>query len=113
MTQPGWLLASDGEITAYAGGVLAYVNTGALELLFRRPDVVASIKINGRDGQEIGSARPSDDRSRVWFDIGGATFFAWHRDLHGLVNFTTSSAPLQTVHGMTSAPARSAGPLHA
>ena len=113
----GWLRnhVGDGTVTILIDGVASFVRTAELH------DLVAGRLRHGatvRDvhGEYRGLVRPSRDGSRYWVDLGPAWVFVWSCDLDALLAREMVTAELQPVIGMgieTTAPARSAGPLHA
>ena len=117
MTPAGWLRNHVGN------GVCTILIAGKASLVRRAElvDLVAGSLRHGavvRDvhGEYRGLVRPSRDGSRYWVDLGPAWVFVWSCDLDALLAREMVTAELQPVIGMgieTTAPARSAGPLHA
>jgi len=113
MTQPGWLLdqTGDGRLTILVDRRAAYLYQDDLIDLMRRRLTGAHVLSDGY--APVGFATLSDDGSRIWLDIGPQRLFVWVDSLRDVVYGDRASAPLEIVHGMNTAPARSAGPLHA
>ena len=117
MTPAGWLRDHVGN------GVCTILIAGKASLV-RKAELVDLVAGRLRHGATVtdvhgvyaGLMHASTDRSRYWVDLGPCWSFVWSCDLDALLAREMVTAELQPVIGMgieTTAPARSAGPLHA